>query len=65
MPLNNNDVTTVFLIDTSEVGTGHDDADQAVEVDEVYISFFLSFLFYQVVKIYVNDESIHVSLSRV
>ncbi len=32
---NNNDVATVFLIDTSEVGPGHDDADQAVEVDEV------------------------------
>ncbi|XP_045024384.1 transcription factor AP-2-epsilon isoform X1 [Daphnia magna] len=29
---NNNDVATVFLIDTSEVGP--DDADQAVEVDE-------------------------------
>lgn len=32
---NNNDVATVFLIDTSEVGGGHEDADQAVEVDEV------------------------------
>ncbi|EFX67922.1 hypothetical protein DAPPUDRAFT_330596 [Daphnia pulex] len=31
---NNNDVATVFLIDTSEVGPSHDDADQAVEVDE-------------------------------
>ena len=36
---NNNDVATVFLIDTSEVGPGHDDADQAVEVDEVCRSF--------------------------
>jgi hypothetical protein len=32
-PLNNNDVATAFLIDTSEVGPGHDDADQAVEVN--------------------------------
>jgi hypothetical protein len=40
-PLNNNDVATVFLIDTSEVGPGHDDADQAVEVDEVFVPFFL------------------------
>lgn len=33
---NNNDVATVFLIDTSQVGP--EDADQAVEVDEVCIS---------------------------
>jgi hypothetical protein len=37
---NNNDVATVFLIDTSEVGTG--DADQAVEVDEVCFFFKVS-----------------------
>lgn len=36
---NNNDVATVFLIDTSEVGTGHhDDADHPVDVDEVFKS---------------------------
>ncbi|KZS18784.1 putative Transcription factor AP-2-epsilon [Daphnia magna] len=40
---NNNDVATVFLIDTSEVGP--DDADQAVEVDEVcQLIFYISLI---------------------
>jgi hypothetical protein len=67
-PLNNNDVATVFLIDTSEVGPGHDDADQAVEVDEVFVPFFLfSFfcIFYPVVNLSVDDESNRVCRSRV
>jgi hypothetical protein len=65
---NNNDVATVFLIDTSEVGPGHDDADQAVEVDEVFVPFFLfSFfcIFYPVVNLSVDDESNRVCRSRV
>jgi hypothetical protein len=65
---NNNDVATVFLIDTSEVGPGHDDADQAVEVDEVFVPFFLfSFfcIFYPVVNLSVEDESNRVCRSRV
>ncbi|KAK4002633.1 hypothetical protein OUZ56_004445 [Daphnia magna] len=43
---NNNDVATVFLIDTSEVGP--DDADQAVEVDEEKSQSTLCFLKQQV-----------------